>query len=60
MARETVIETLETLAMSQGCYGRLLRYLEDISYADPDRYEEIMESLEGCTDAVDLIMTIEG
>lgn len=60
MTREAVIETIETLAMSQGSYGRLLRYLEDVREVDPDKFEDIMTELETCSDAVDLIMTIEG
>ena len=60
MSREAIIETIENLAMSQGFYGRLLRYLEEVRNVDPDKFEDIMTELETCSDAVDLIMTIEG
>ena len=59
MTREAIIETFENLAMSQGFYGRLLKYLEEISEVDPDKYEEIMTSLEECADPVDLILAVE-
>ena len=60
MTREAIIETFENLAMSQGFYGRLLKYLEELSDVDPDKYDEIMTSLESCSDPVDLIMAVEG
>lgn len=59
MTRERVIETIENLAMSQGSYGRLLKYLEDLSEADRDKFEEVMESLEECKTPLDLILMIE-
>ena len=60
MTREAVIETIETLAMSQGSYGRLLKFLEEVQVTDPDKFEEIMTELEKCADAVDLVMTVGG
>jgi hypothetical protein len=60
MTRENVIETLETLAMSQGSYGRLLKYLGELSEVDPGKFEEIMTGLEECKTPLDLILTIEG
>ena len=59
MSREKVIETIETLAMSRGTYGRLLKYLEEAMEYDPDKYEEIMTSLEECETPLDLVLTIE-
>ena len=59
MTREAVIETIENLAMSQGLYGRVLRFLEECRDVDPDKFEEIMKRLEACSDSVDLVMTIE-
>ena len=59
MAREAIIETIETLAMSQGVYGRILRYLEDLLDRDPDGYESVMSELEKCSDAVDLVVALE-
>ena len=60
MAREMVIETIETLAMSSGFYGRLLENLEYMMDNDPDRFDAIMNELEKAGDAVGLIMMIEG
>lgn len=60
MTRDAVIETLETLAMSQGSYGRLLNYLSDVRDVDPDKFDEIMTALERCDGPVDMIMMIEG
>jgi len=59
MTREAVIETFENLAMSNGTYGRLLRFLEDLRDVDPWKFEEIMTALEGCSDSLDMIMTLE-
>ena len=58
--REAVIETIENLAMSQGSYGRLLKALEECQQYDPDRYEEIMDSLVEAGSALDMILMIEG
>ena len=58
--REAVIETIENLAMSQGSYGRLLKALEDCQQYDPDRYEEVMDSLVAAGDPLGMIMMIEG
>lgn len=60
MSRECVIETIENLAMSQGFYGRLLRYLEELQDANPGMFEDVMARLESCSDAVDMIMMVEG
>jgi hypothetical protein len=60
MTREAVIETFENLARSQGSYGRVLRFLEECSEVDPDKFEEIMTELEKCESAIDLILTVEG
>ena len=60
MTREKVIETLENLAMSQGSYGRLLKYLEEVQSVDPDKFEAIMSEMEKCSDAVSLVMMMEG
>lgn len=52
MKREEILKTFESLARSQGLYGRILRQLND----------EILEHLEkqNFKDAVDLVMYIEG
>lgn len=59
MTREDVIETIETLAMSQGSYGRLLKFLGELSEVNPERFEEIMTGMEECKTPLDMILTIE-
>ena len=58
MKRNEIISTIETLAMSQGFYGRLL---ERINGLDEEQYEELMEHLErqNFGDAVDMVMYFE-
>ena len=59
MKREEIMETIKTLASSQGLYSRLYR---DLMALDEDEYNEVMTELESQNfkDAVDLIMFIEG
>lgn len=59
MKREEIMETIKTLASSQGLYSRLYR---DLMALDEDKYNEVMTELESQNfkDAVDLIMFIEG
>lgn len=59
MKREEIMETIKTLASSQGLYSRLYR---DLMELDEDKYNEVMTELESQNfkDAVDLIMFIEG
>ena len=58
MKREEIMETIKTLASSQGLYSRLYR---DLMALDEDKYDEIMTELESQNfqNAVDLIMYIE-
>ena len=58
MKREEIMETIKTLASSQGLYSRLYR---DLMALDEEKYNEIMTELESQNfkDAVDLIMFIE-
>lgn len=58
MTREMVIETLENLATTCGRYGRLLKFLEEMSEADPERFEEIMSDLESADDACGMILKV--
>lgn len=62
MNREQIMETIRTLAMSQGLYGRILRSLEEAKNNAPENYEKVMEILEFMQfkDAVDLVMFFEG
>ena len=59
MKREEIMETIKTLASSQGLYSRLYR---DLMALDEEKYNEVMTELESQNfkDAVDLIMFIEG
>ena len=58
MKREQILETIRSLAMSQGFYGRLYNNL----MSDPEYCEEAMAFLEAQNfkDPVDLILCIEG
>ena len=58
MKREEIMETIKTLASSQGLYSRLYR---DLMALDEDKYNEVMTELESQNfkDGVDLIMYIE-
>ena len=59
MKREEIMETIKSLASSQGLYSRLYR---DLMALDEEKYNEVMTELESQNfkDAVDLIMFIEG
>ncbi|MCI7555078.1 MAG: hypothetical protein MST00_06575 [Tenericutes bacterium] len=58
MKREEIMETIKSLASSQGFYGRLYR---DLMELDEDEYDEVMTELESQNfkDGVDLVMFIE-
>ena len=58
MKREEIMETIKSLASSQGFYGRLYRKLMEL---DEEKYNEVMTELESQNfkDGVDLIMYIE-
>lgn len=58
MKREEIMETIKSLASSQGLYGRLYR---DLMELDEGEYDEVMTELESQNfkDGVDLVMFIE-
>ena len=58
MKREQILETIRSLAMSQGFYGRLYNNL----MSNPEHCDEVMTFLEAQNfkDPVDLILCIEG
>ena len=58
MKREEIMETIKTLASSQGLYSRLYR---DLMELDEEKYNEVMTELESQNfkDGVDLVMFIE-
>ena len=59
MKRDEILETIRSLAQSQGSYGRLLQDLENMP---KELYNTVMADLEAQNfkDAVDLVMYIEG
>lgn len=61
MKRDEIIDTIASLANSQGFYGRLLRNLIELKQEYPETYEETMESLEAKNfkDTLDLVMFLE-
>ena len=54
---EMALDTIKSLAMSQGCWGRMLRYLEE-----NDAIEDFKEWVEEqkFTNTLDLILRLEG
>lgn len=58
MKREEIMETIKSLASSQGLYSRLYRNLMEL---DEEKYNEVMTELESQNfqNAVDLVMYIE-
>ena len=58
MKREEIMETIKSLASSQGLYSRLYRNLMEL---DEDKYNEVMTELESQNfqNAVDLVMYFE-
>lgn len=59
MKRDGILETIKSLAQSQGMYGRLL---SDLQNMPQELYNTVMADLEAQNfkDAVDLVMYIEG
>lgn len=58
MKREEIMETIKSLASSQGLYSRLYR---DLMELDEEKYNEVMTELESQNfkDGIDLVMFIE-
>lgn len=61
MKMNEIISTIKSLAQSQGFYGRLLGYLISVKDNDPDKYDRIVEELEGQNfkDPVDMVLYFE-
>ena len=59
MKRDEILETIRSLAQSQGSYGRLLQDLENMP---KELYNTVMTDLEAQNfkSAADLVMYIEG
>lgn len=58
---ELFLETIKTLAPSQGFYGRLLAQVEELKEEDPVAYEELTEEMnkQNFTDTLDVIFFLE-
>ncbi len=61
MKMNEIISIIKSLAQSQGFYGRLLGYLISVKDNDPDKYNRIVEELEGQNfkDPVDMVLYFE-
>lgn len=57
MTRKEVYEVIESMAVSQGFYGRLLSRLNEVG---EDVANEFLDSFADCKDMIDVIMKIEG
>lgn len=62
MKMKEIMDTIASLAQSQGFYGRLLRSIRECQQNDPDAYARLTNELEAQNfrDPVDLILYIEG
>lgn len=57
MKRNEVVTLFESLSHSQGFYGRLLR---SIAETTEENRVQFFKQFEDCTDALDVIMLVEG
>lgn len=57
MNSDKVLELIRDLYYSQGFYGRLLRYIKELTEEDRNRF---MEQFKDCTDNLDVIFKLEG
>lgn len=62
MTKEQIFNTIKMLANSQGCYGRLLRNLQDAEaeYGVEFVEREFYDKFKHCKDQLDFIMEFEG
>ena len=56
MTREEVYGVIETMAGSEGFYGRLLERLDEVS---EETANEFLNSFANCKDVIDVIMSLE-
>lgn len=58
---ELFLETIKTLAPSQGFYGRLLAQVEELKEEDPVAYERLIEEMnkQNFTDTLDVVLFLE-
>lgn len=58
---EEIMAAIRSLAESQGYYGRLYNELCEMQTNDPDKWEEVKNTLEGqhFNDSLDMVMYFE-
>lgn len=58
---EEIMAAIRSLAECQGYYGRLYNSLWDMQTKDPDKWEEVKNTLEGqhFNDSLDMVMYFE-
>lgn len=58
---ELFLETIKTLAPSQGFYGRLLAQVEELKEEDTVAYERLTEEMnkQNFTDTLDVVLFLE-
>lgn len=58
---EQIMAAIRSLAQSQGYYGRLYNELQNLQTNDPDKWEEVKNTLEGqhFNDTLDMVMYFE-
>ena len=56
-----IMHTIQSLAHSQGFYGRLYRELQNIQETAPELWKEVVDELEGqkFRDTVDMVLYFE-
>lgn len=60
MNRKEVMDVFESLAQSQGMYGRMIRAIREAEErGDVEVVEDFFSEFENCEDAVDVILKFE-
>lgn len=59
MKRDENTRLFQSLARSQGCYGRLLRNIDNMNESDREEFWIELEA-QNFADAIDVILYIEG
>lgn len=61
MKYNEIKQVIQSLARSQGFYGRLLSALNEAEENDPERFQEIVDELErqGFTEVLDVVLYFE-
>lgn len=58
---EQIMAAIRSLAQSQGYYGRLYNYYQELQANDPDKWEAVKENLEkqNFGDTLDMVLFFE-